>query len=233
MEVAFVDFGSELERLRLTDKPTLLVTPEPSMPPVSVALLSGSFDPTTVAHAALAEAASRLADLVVLVYSARTLPKEGSVPPALLSEADRLNVLARFCDSRPRTVVGLCSHGLLADQVAAARERFPTQRLCLVMGSDKVLQLLDPKWYDDRGVALEGLFREAQVLYAERAGEEGLVRTALRRPGNVQWRDRFLRLDVPSAVASISSRSVRGLIETGKDPTELVVEEARPYLAGR
>ena len=130
-------------------------------------------------------------------------------------------------------MVGICSHGLLADQLVAARERFPTQRLCLVMGSDKVLQLLDPKWYDDRDAALEEVFREAQILYAERVGEEGLVTTALRRPENAQWRDRFLRLDVPPAIPSISSRGVRTLIETGKDPTDLVVDEARPYLPGR
>ncbi|HEX2266996.1 MAG TPA: hypothetical protein VHI97_02180 [Actinomycetota bacterium] len=230
--MAFLDFESELERLRLMEKPTLLVTREPSTPPASVALLSGSFDPMTMAHAALAQAASRLVDLVLLVYSARTLPKEGSAPTALLSEADRLKVLARFCGSHPRTVVGLCSHGLLADQVSAARASFPTQPLCLMMGSDKVLQLLDPKWYEDRDVALEGLFREAEILYAERVGEEGLVTTALQRPENVQWRDRFLRLDVAPEVASISSRSIRTLIEAGEDPSELVVEEARPYLAG-
>ncbi len=225
-----MDFESELERLRLTEKPSLLLSRELPTPPASVALLSGSFDPVTVAHAALTDAAARLADLVVLVYSARTLPKEGTAPPALLPEADRLKVLERFCEIHPTTAVGLCSHGLLADQVVAARERFPTQRLFSVMGSDKVLQLLDPKWYDDRDDALEGLFRGARILYAERAGEEGLVATALRRRHNLQWRDRFTRLDVPSEVASISSRSVRTLVAAGRDPAEFVVPEARPHI---
>ncbi len=229
MEVGFADFAAELERLRVIEKPTLVLTPELPTPPESVALLSGSFDPMTVAHAALAEAASRLVDLVLLVYSARTLPKEAAAPRALLPEADRLEVLERFCKNHPRTAVGLCSHGLLADQVVAAREHFPTAALFVAVGSDKVLQVLDPKWYDDRDAALEGLFREAKILYAERGGEEGLVTTALGRPENVRWRDRFVRLDVPLAVASISSRTVRTLVAAGRDPGDVVVPEARPY----
>jgi nicotinamide-nucleotide adenylyltransferase len=206
------------------------VTGEPTPRPKSIALLSGSFDPMTVAHAALVEAASRLVDLVVLVYSARTLPKEGGAPAALLSQADRLKVLERFCETRPKTAVGLCSHGLLADQVMAARERFPTQALFVVVGSDKVLQLLDPKWYEARDTVLDGLFREAQILYAERAGEQGLVASVLRRPQNARWSDRFIRLEFPEAVASISSRSVRTMVAAGRNAADVVVREARPYI---
>jgi nicotinic acid mononucleotide adenylyltransferase len=230
MEVAPVDFESELERLRVTEKPTLVLIHEPPKPPASVALLSGSFDPMTVAHGALAEAASRLVDLVLLVYSARTLPKDGAAPPALLPEVDRLRALGRFCETHPGTAAGFCSHGLLADQVLAARERFPTQDLFMTMGSDKVLQLLHPSWYEDRDRTLEGLFREAAVLYADRAGEEGAVEAALRRTENARWADRFTRLDVPTRVAAVSSSRIRELIEAGTDPSGLVVEESRPYL---
>jgi nicotinamide-nucleotide adenylyltransferase len=230
MEMAFVDLESELERLRHAEAPTLLLIGELATRPRSVALLSGSFDPMTVAHAALAEAASGLVDLVVLVYSARMLPKEGNPPPSLLREPDRLEVLQRFCRTHPNIVVGLCSHGLLADQISAARERFPSQTLFAVMGSDKVLQVLDPKWYEDRDHALEGLFGKAAVLYADRAGEEDLVGTALELHQNVQWRDRFTRLDVPAEVASISARSVRGMVAAGQDATGVVVPEARLYL---
>lgn len=207
-----------------------MLTGKGGIAPNSVALLSGSFDPMTMAHAALADAASRVVDLVLLVYSARTLPKEGSGPPPLLREADRVEVLDRFCHAHPKTAVALCSHGLLADQVAAARKRFPTQTLFVVMGSDKVLQVLNPKWYDDQHSTLEALFREAAVLYADRAGEEGAVEASLRRPENARWAGRFTRLDVPAGVAAVSSRSVRELLEAGENPAGLVVEEARRYL---
>ncbi len=230
MEVRSEDVEHLLERLRHTKRPAMVIRPELEWRPRSVALVSGSFDPMTVAHAALADAASRLVDLVLLVYSARTLPKEGNAPPSLLRETDRIEVLRRFCQRHPKTAIALSSHGLLAEQVAATRVRFPSQALFVVMGSDKVLQVLDPKWYADRAGMLEVLFREAAVLYADRAGEEGAVQAALKRPENAAWVDRFTRLDVPADVAGVSSRSVRTVIEAGKDPTGLIVEEAGAYL---
>jgi nicotinamide-nucleotide adenylyltransferase len=218
-----------LERLRKLDRPSLVVRPEPDWAPGSVALLSGSFDPVTVAHVALAEAASRLVDLVVLVYSVRTLPKEGPVPPPLLSEEERLEAVERVCAARG-FALGLCSRGLLADQVVAAAERFPGAALWLVAGSDKVLQLLDPRWYADRDRALEELFSRAGVLYAVRAGDEGRVEEALRRQENERWRGRFRRLDVAPAVAAVSSREVRERVARGEDPRDLVPPEAWPLL---
>jgi nicotinamide-nucleotide adenylyltransferase len=215
----------EAELLRKVDLPTLVVEPDPHGKPESIGLLSGSFDPMTVAHAALAEAGSTRVGLMLLVYSVRTLPKEGNSPPSLLEERHRLQVLERYCRRRSRMAVGLCSHGLLADQVEAARTRFPGSALWLVMGSDKVLQLLDPRWYRHRDVALTRLFAEAGVMYAARTGEDEAVGEALNLPANRRWRDRFERLDVPGHVASVSSRRVRELLRSGQDASHLVVEE--------
>jgi nicotinamide-nucleotide adenylyltransferase len=223
----------QLERLREPRTPTLIVRPEQDRQPGSVALLSGSFDPMTVAHAALALAASQRVDLVLLLYSVRTLPKEGGAPPALLPEIERIEILERFCSRSPRTGVGLSSNGLLAEQVVAAKAMFPDTEVWLVMGSDKVLQILDPTWYEDRDGVLGGLFDRAGVLYTDRSGQEGRVEAVIESPGNVRWRHRFARLDIPPDVASISSRLVRERLSAGDDVGGLVVPEARPYLAGR
>lgn len=223
-----------LEELRSADRPRLVLRPDPPDPePGTVALVAGSFDPMTVAHAALAEAALERADLAALVYSVRTLPKDEAIADPLLSEADRITVLDRFCRSRTRTVVGLCSHGLLVDHVVAARKRFRKAHLLLVMGSDKVVQLLHPKWYEDRESALTRLFQEAQILYAVRAGEDEAVGEALAGLHDLQWRTRFTRLDVPPTLAAISSRLVRESLRRGDDVAALVPAEARPFLAGR
>src|SRR2546427_3312680 len=138
-----------LEELRRSRDPQLVMLPDIAPAPPRIALLCGSFDPLTVAHAALAEATLRAhADLVLLTYSVRTIPKQGPVPPALLSERDRVAALTTFCRHRAEAgwslAVGLCSHGLLVDQVRAARARFPQAELALAMGSDKLLQVLDP-----------------------------------------------------------------------------------------
>lgn len=225
-----MDAAGLLEEARRTERPTLLLARDPGAP-VSVALVAGSFDPPTVAHVALAEAAAERADLVVLAYSVRTLPKEGGAPPPLLTEEERVRSLARICEMRARLVAGVCSQGLLADQVAAASERFPGASLELVMGSDKALQLLDPRWYEDRDRALDDLFARARVSFAVRAGDEGRVEEALARPENSRWSARFERLDVARDVAGISSRLVRDRVATGGDVRGLVPEEIRAEIA--
>ena len=219
-------FEREIEELRRAARPTLMVAPDPGRVR-SVALLSGSFDPITIAHAALAERAAALVEAVVLVYAVDTLPKEGAVAPPLLSVADRLEVLRRYCRPEERRLLGLASHGLLADQAEAAAERFPRAELRLVVGSDKVLQLFDHRWYEDRDAALERLFSLAGLLYAERAGTQGVVTSVLARAENRRWRDGISRLDVPLEVAGMSSRLVRELARRGEDVDALVPAEAR------
>jgi len=227
--VAAVRLPEVLAALRSAEEPRLVVLPESAgSSPDSVALVSGSFDPITVAHAALADAGRARAAVVVLVYSARTLPKEVGSPEPLLSEDRRIEALQRFCRARPGTFLGLCSHGLLADQVTAARERFPTARLMVLMGSDKVLQLLDPKWYGDRDRSLRRLFDQAEVLYALREGDEETVARALGAPENRPWLEKLSGLDVGRDVASVSSRMVRDLVRRGVDVTGLVPTEVLP-----
>jgi nicotinamide-nucleotide adenylyltransferase len=217
------------DELRRAKTPTLILDRRPE-DSARVALLAGSFDPLTVGHAALAERAAERAGSVVLVYSVRTLPKEGDPGQPLLTERDRVAALARFCRSRPRHVVGLCSHGLLSDQVAAARGRWPRAHLSLVVGSDKLVQLFDPRWYVDRDAALESLFSEADVLYAVRERDEASVEATLDRPENRRWRDRFQRLAVPPFMASISSSFVRDGYRRGEDVRSLVPAEVRDFL---
>lgn len=219
-----------IRQARTARRPVLVLDADPA-PAGRVAILSGSFDPLTVGHAALARAALARTGLVVLTYSVRALPKEEG-PPPLLGEDERLEAVARFCRARPGLVLGLCSHGLLADQAAAAAERFPGSRIHVAMGSDKVVQLFDPRWYADRDAALGRLFGAAEVLYAMRAGEEGRVEELLARPENARWAGLLSRLDVPAGTAGISSRLVRERLRRGEDVAGLVPDEVRPLLTG-
>jgi nicotinic acid mononucleotide adenylyltransferase len=218
-----------LDELRRSKDPRLVIVPDPPADLGSVALLSGSFDPMTVAHEAMADAAAERVDLVVLTYSARTMPKDPGAPPSLLDERRRIESIKRFCARRAGFAVGLCSHGLLVDQVRAAQDRFRTA-LWTLMGSDKVLQVLDPSWYDDRDAALEPMLATARVLYAVRSGDAGIVERALSLAENVRWKDRFERLHVPPKVAGVSSRTVRQLVREGRDVTDLVPEEILEFL---
>ena len=151
----------------------------------------------------------------MLVYSVATVPKEPGSSPPLLSEATRIGALQRL-RLRPGLAMGLASHGLLVDQVTAAREVFPGAELTVLLGSDKALQLLDPRWYVDRDDALDRLLGAADVRYVERAGSEGLVAAALARPEHRRWAAGFTRL--PSGpFADISSAQVRARLRRGED----------------
>lgn len=218
----------DLEPLRVAADPTILVEPDPGSPS-SVALLAGSFDPITVGHDAMARAAARWAQAVLLVYAVRTLPKDGAPTPPLLSEPERLRVLHAFCTPRRGMAVALCSHGLLAEQVEAAARRFPAARLAVVAGSDKVLQLLHPRWYPEgrRDAVLGTMFGRAEVWYAVREGDGDALASALDLPANRPFASRIRALrGVDPEVADVSSRRVRERARQGRDVSGLVPPEA-------
>jgi nicotinic acid mononucleotide adenylyltransferase len=88
------DIVRALDRIRLPGRPRLEVLGDAG-PVDMLGLVPGSFDPITVAHAALADALD--AELTLFVYSPRTLPKEPGVEPPLLEERDRVASLLAYC----------------------------------------------------------------------------------------------------------------------------------------
>ena len=194
----------------------------------TIGLVSGSFDPMTVAHAALAEALG--VELVLLVVSPATLPKQPGAEAPLLDLEARVASLSRYVASRGRLRVAVSSHGLFADQVVAASRRFPGASIVVGLGSDKVVQLFDPAFYGDRDEALERLFSGAEVRYAMRAGDEDRVRATLE--SEPRWASRIAQVDLSPEIAAISSGAVRRALRRGEDVRGLVPEEIIPFLPG-
>ena len=225
-----MDSTDVLQALRSSDRPRLVLWPESSPEPASVALLAGSFDPITVAHVAMAESVRSVADLVVLTYAVRTLPKEPGTPGPLLTERERIRVVAAVCAGRPGLALGLCSHGLLADQVAAAAERLPGAAFVVVLGSDKLRQLFDPAWYGDRDATLGALFGAAEVRFAVRAGDD--VGAALAEAERLGHSGRIRPLEVDPLIASIAARAVRARARAGEEIGGLVPAEAVAVVVG-
>ncbi len=97
----------------------------------------GTFNPPTVAHLAIAEAAWRQGglDRLDLLVSRDPLGKEAA-GPAL---DDRMRVLEAIASTRPWLGVRLTDRRLIAD-VAADYD-------AVVVGVDKWLQIIDPAWY--------------------------------------------------------------------------------------
>jgi nicotinic acid mononucleotide adenylyltransferase len=219
-----------LDRARRPGPPRLEVLEGGGGRPRAVGLVPGSFDPMTVGHAAVAEALD--ADLALLAYSPATLAKEagpgGQPEPPLLAEVDRIASLVAYAAGRRQVGVALSSHGLLADQAEAAARAFPGSRLVFGVGSDKVVQLLDPSWYGDRDAALDRLFALAEVAYAVRAGDRERVDRAVAAGG--RWRPRLRPLSVGPDVSAVSSRAVRAAIRRGDDVSAAVPPEVLPFV---
>ncbi|MBX6771206.1 MAG: hypothetical protein IRY83_05730 [Chloroflexi bacterium] len=176
----------------------------------SLALLPGSFNPLTTAHAALLEAAlaSGRADEGYYVLASRTIDKERIEGASL---ADRLICLTTFAADHPGQGVMLVNRGLYVEQAEIVRSGMPALRdLWFVVGFDKILQIFDPRYYTDRAAALERLFERAAFLVAPRAAAGRHELDAfMARPENRQYADRVVFLDLAEQYRALSSTRIR------------------------
>ena len=182
----------------------------------------GSFNPPHAAHLALMEAglAAANAGAGAFVLSVRTVDKE-RVSGMLLE--DRLWLLCRLAEEVAAATGGVVgavatNRGLYVDQAAAIR------RLCsnlvdlaFVVGYDKLVQILDARYYDDRDAALEALFARARFLVAPRDGNAvEAIAALLARPENARFAGRVRALPVSPALARVSSTAARAAAAGGQ-----------------
>jgi hypothetical protein len=127
---------------------------------VRTGVYPGSFDPPTVAHLAVAEAAvvaGRL-DRLDMVVSEVTLGKEDRDAP---TAAERVAALRDLAAGRPWLNAAVTPHRLLVD-IAAGYD-------VVVVGADKWAQVVDPAWYGGSAQARdEAVGRLPEVLVAPR-----------------------------------------------------------------
>jgi nicotinic acid mononucleotide adenylyltransferase/predicted RNA-binding protein with PIN domain len=135
---------------------------QPTASSSTVGVYPGSFDPLTVAHLAIAEAAVRVAalDRIDLALSNVALGKEQGAHAPVDARAAAIRRAAR---SRPWLAATITDAQLIAD-IAAGYD-------VVVMGADKWAQVRDPVWYGGdtaiRDLTLRALPR---VLVAPRPG---------------------------------------------------------------
>jgi nicotinic acid mononucleotide adenylyltransferase len=97
------------------------------------------------------------------------------------------------------------------EEAEAVRKSFPAVlKLFFLVGFDKVVQILDPRYYTNRDAALKALFGLAELLVAPRGkdGAEALVEL-LNRPENRKFARFIHQLPLSSAYRNISSTQVR------------------------
>ena len=196
-------------------------------------LLPGSFNPLTVAHTALARAAlaSGSVKRVLFTLSTHTVDKEIVTGAAL---EDRLMVLQLATEEDRRLGVLVVNRGLYVEQAEAVRAMTPAPReLVFVVGFDKIAQIFDPRYYQDRDAALRRLFGLASFLVAPR-GDAGAAELAalLERPENRPFADAVRPLELPPALRDVASSRVRaGTMSADRLPpsARVFVEETGAY----
>jgi hypothetical protein len=164
-----------------------------------LAVYPGSFDPPTVAHLAIVEAALEHAARVRLVLSERALGKD--VPSGGTTVDARREVLEAAMRPLAQVQVGVTAARLVVDIADEAGAD------AVVVGSDKWAQVVDPAWYGGSVEARdEVLARLPTVLLIPRAGGPATPRrTDLPAASGVE----VVRLELPEALRSVSSTRAR------------------------
>jgi nicotinamide-nucleotide adenylyltransferase len=176
-----------------------------------IGALAGSFNPLTEAHVALgaaARAAGQL-DAIIWIVSAVTVNKE-RVERA--SVVDRLIQMSALVRGGPDGCA-LISGGLYVEQAQVIRALLPeVSELALIVGFDKVEQILNPRYYGDRDGALDELFRLATLLVAPRGADNSArLRALLGRKENRRYERYITGIPMPEQYRWDSSSEARAM----------------------
>lgn len=226
-------FRHALATLNIEATPAVrLLTPTPLPPVRRIGVLCGSFNPLTLAHTELAERARESAklDLVLFTLAKVTVDKERVTG---LSLEDRLLLLSLYTQQHAHTGVALVNRGLYFEQAQAFRSLLGAQvELSFVVGMDKLLQILDPKYYQDRDAALQKLFTLTSLIVANRGDmAQAEFEQILDRPENRPYRSHLQFCLLPDTLADLSATEVRDTLTAGKDVDDRVPLETAAFLA--
>lgn len=195
-----------------------------------VGILPGSFNPPTIAHLELARAARSRFRLDHVVFSLSSVIVDKERVEGLCRE-DRLLLLSLLSREHPWTAVTVVNRGLYSEQVPAFRNTFGAADLRFIVGMDKVLQIFDPKYYDDRDRALDALFAQVRLIAANRedwGGDE--LQALLDEPRNAAYKDRVRPLTLAAHLKDQSSSAVRRGVEGGSPWEDALPEVAQAFI---
>jgi nicotinic acid mononucleotide adenylyltransferase len=203
-----------LNQLHPAEPPLALRVPGSPMPHGTIIVFPGSFNPPTKAHLALMKQAhdyTRLHEHAYLyaAFSKRTVDKENVERPLLV---ERIHLLDEVLKRRlSHTGILLFNRGLYLEQAQSIYASFTgVRRLLFLLGFDKIVQILDPRYYADRDAALTELFSLAELLVAPRgaAGENELAKL-LQQPQNERFAGSIHVLPFDARYRNISSTRIR------------------------
>jgi nicotinamide-nucleotide adenylyltransferase len=204
----------QLDQLEPEAPSQALVVPGSPIPERNIVVFPGSFNPPTAAHIALLQQAWQFARVhgLMRIYAALSThitDKERVQRPLLL---DRINLLETVLSKHVRhTGIMLFNRGLYVEQAEAVHRAFPqVTTLYFLIGFDKIVQIFDPHYYQDRDAALDELFELADFFVAPR-GEGGpeVLGMLLDRPENRRYAGHVHNFSMNATYRDISSTRIR------------------------
>jgi nicotinic acid mononucleotide adenylyltransferase len=193
--------------------------------PGTLLCLSASFNPMTVAHAALIREGSRLfsAQETLLLLATANVDKSGEGLPL----ERRCDLLLRFAESRSNVSVAAVAHGRFVDKMEAIRAAYPSDtRLIFLLGFDTLVRLFDPKYYTDREASLTRLFDRSECIVANRVLDSlNDVEAFLARPDVAPFAHRIHPIRLPTHLIAVAATDVRARLTRGEPIAELVPPE--------
>ncbi len=211
-----------------------VISSQPTQPYRRVGILCGSFNPLTLAHSQLAEQVCQTWQLDQVFLSLATLTVDKEQVTGLGLE-DRLVLLCLYAAGRPAISVALANRGLYIEQARAFRRLLGADtEMCFLTGMDKLVQILDPRYYQDREAALHELFELACLIVANRGElDQAAFHQLLAQPENQSFGPAvhfFPLAAATSPLKELSATAVRDAMAAGRSIGEQVPAETAHYL---
>lgn len=218
-----------------------------SRPHLRIAILDSSFNPPTIAHAALLRARPLDEhtdfDAHLLLLSVRNADK--ALKPGDATHAQRAEMMARFAAGVPNCGVGLLDAPMWVDKAVTVRKGLPldapTFTLTWLLGLDSLERLFAPRYYASEAAMLASIERfldpasgENEVVCAWRGFVNGEERQKqipeLAQPFVEQGQIRMIELE--GEMGEVSSTELRARRARGDERwRELVPTEITGYVA--
>ena len=167
-----------------------------------IGVIAGAFNPVTIAHTGLAEAALARVDEIVFAIP-RTFPHKEFEGASLEHRLE----MVRACGYRVETTEG----GLYVEIASEIQAANPSSDIYVACGRDAAERILN--WNYDSPEALARMFQEFRLLVAHRGG-------AYQAPEHL--RDRIQAIDLAEHLDQVSSSEVRRRIAAGERWEHLV-----------
>jgi len=225
-------FREILEGLNPDSSPRAIVLDRfQSLPLGRVGILSGAFNPPTLAHIELARCTKDRFQLddILFTLSRITIDKEKIEG---LSQEDRMLLLSLIAKELGWASVAAVNKGLYFEQAGAFRSLLGNKaRIFFVVGMDKVIQIFDPRYYQDRDKALKKLFTEVQLIAASRgAWDEKELKEFLSKKENQVYEDRVYPLTLSEGLKDLTSTDLRTRIAKGESVQDQLPEVVERFV---